>query len=108
MVRLFQRLRLRWSVSGGFVAGAGKTVSGVSLIDMTDLAELAAGRTVSGRIYGREVKMHNEPPVGKVKFPKGHVPQYMISRVFIPPWSLVMRGRKLLDQALPSTRKPEP
>jgi hypothetical protein len=25
---------------------------------------------------------------------------YMISRVFIPPWSLVMRDRKLLDQTL--------
>lgn len=39
-------------------------------------------------------------PVGKAKLPKGHVPQYMISRAFIPPWSLVMRDRKLLDQTL--------
>jgi hypothetical protein len=28
---------------------------------------------------------------------------YMISRAFIPPWSLVMRDRKLLDQTLPVT-----
>ncbi len=42
-----------------------------------------------------------KPPVGKAKFPKGHVLQYMISRAFIPPWSLVLRGRKLLDQTLP-------
>lgn len=27
--------------------------------------------------------------------------QYMISRVFIPPWSLVMRDRKLSDLTLP-------
>jgi len=27
--------------------------------------------------------------------------QYMISRAFIPPWSLAMRDRKLLDQTLP-------
>jgi len=46
-------------------------------------------------------KCITKPPVGKAKFPKGHVPQYMISRAFIPPWSLVMRGRKLLDQTLP-------
>ena len=26
--------------------------------------------------------------------------QYMISRAFIPPWSLVMRDRKLSDQTL--------
>jgi hypothetical protein len=39
----------------------------------------------------------------RVKFRKGHVPQYMISRAFIPPWSLVMRDRKLLDQTLPVT-----
>lgn len=46
-----------------------------------------------------------KPPVRKAKLPKGHVPQYMISRAFIPPWSLVMRGRKLLDQTLLPTRK---
>lgn len=48
-----------------------------------------------------EWKYITKPPVGKANFPKGHVPQYMISRAFIPPWSLVMRGRKLLDQTLP-------
>jgi hypothetical protein len=37
-----------------------------------------------------EIEMHNEASCWKVIFPKGHVPQYMISRVFIPPWSLVM------------------
>jgi hypothetical protein len=26
--------------------------------------------------------------------------EYMISRAFIPPWSLVMRDRKLSDQTL--------
>jgi hypothetical protein len=52
-----------------------------------------------------EIEMHNEASCWKVIFPKGHVPQYMISRVFIPPWSLVMRGRKLLDQTLPPRRK---
>ena len=46
-------------------------------------------------------KCITKPPGGKVKLPKGHVHQYMISRAFIPPWSLVMRGRKLLDQTLP-------
>ena len=55
------------------------------------------------------MEMHNKASCRKVKFPKGHVPQYMISRVFIPPWSPVMRGRKLLDQTLPDRkRKPEP
>ena len=56
------------------------------------------------------MEMHNEVSCWKVKFPKGHVPQYTISRVFIPPWSLIMRGRKLLDQTLPpiKKRKPEP
>jgi len=49
--------------------------------------------------------MHNEASCWKVIFPKGHVPQYMISRVFIPPWSLVMRGRKLLDQTLPPSKE---
>ena len=44
--------------------------------------------------------MHNEASCWKVTFPKGHALQYMISRVFIPPWSLVMGGRKLLDQTL--------
>jgi hypothetical protein len=51
------------------------------------------------------MEMHNEASCWKVEFPKGHVPPYMISRVFIPPWSLVMRGRKLLDQTLLPTRK---
>lgn len=46
-------------------------------------------------------KCITKPPVGKAKFPKGHVPRYMISRAFIPPWSLVMRSRKLSDQTLP-------
>ena len=42
------------------------------------------------------------PLAERVKFRKGHVPAYMISRAFIPPWSLVMRDRKLLDQTLPT------
>ena len=34
--------------------------------------------------------------------------EYMISRAFIPPWSLVMRDRKLSDQTLPSTGSRNP
>jgi hypothetical protein len=45
MVRLFQRLRLRLSVSGGLVVEAGKTVSGFSFINMTDLPDMAVGLT---------------------------------------------------------------
>jgi len=52
-----------------------------------------------------ETELHNEASCWKFKFPKGHAPQYMISRVFIPPWSLVMGGRKLLDQTLLPRRK---
>jgi hypothetical protein len=57
-----------------------------------------------------EIEMHNEASCWKVTFPKGHAPQYMISRVFIPPWSLVMgeaenswTRRSFLEE-----RKPEP
>src|SRR6185312_10755167 len=45
MVRLFQRLRLRLSVSGGLVAEAGIIVSGRSFMTMTDLSGMAAGLT---------------------------------------------------------------
>jgi hypothetical protein len=41
MVRLFQRLRLRQSVSGVLVAG--ETVSGLSFTNMTDLSDMTAG-----------------------------------------------------------------
>ena len=52
--------------------------------------------------------MHNEAslPSG-LKFEKAMYLQYMISRAFIPPWSLVMRDRKLSDQTLP-VKQPEP
>jgi hypothetical protein len=43
MVRLFQRLRLRLRVSGGLVAEAGTTVSGLSFISMADLSDSTAG-----------------------------------------------------------------
>jgi hypothetical protein len=45
MVRLFQRLRLRLSVSGGLVAEAGIIVSGRSFMTKTDLSATAAGLT---------------------------------------------------------------
>ncbi len=46
--------------------------------------------------------MHNESslPSGLNSKKAMHL-LYMISRVFIPPWSLVMRDRKLSDQTLP-------
>lgn len=53
--------------------------------------------------------MHN-----KVSLPSGlnsekaMYHEYMISRAFIPPWSLVMRDRKLSDQTLLEQRQPEP
>ena len=49
-------------------------------------------------------KCITKPPVGKAKFPKGHVPQYMISRAFIPPWSLVMTKPETLG---PDTSRKE-
>ena len=54
------------------------------------------------------MEMHNEAslPSG-LKSKKAMYLQYMISRAFIPPWSLVIRDRKLLDQTLP-VRQPEP
>ena len=48
------------------------------------------------------MEMHNEAslPSG-LKPEKAMYLQYMISRAFIPSWSLVMRDRKLSDQTLP-------
>jgi hypothetical protein len=45
IVRLFQRVRLRLSVSGVLVAVAGRTVFGLFFINMTDLSGLAVGLT---------------------------------------------------------------
>ena len=54
--------------------------------------------------YGKndEMEIHNEAslPSG-LNTEKAMYLRYMISRAFIPPWSLVMRDRKLLDQTLP-------
>src|SRR6476646_8533000 len=45
--------------------------------------------------------MHNEASLsGGLNSKKAMYHQYMISRAFIPPWSLVMRDRKLSDQTL--------
>ena len=57
-----------------------------------------------------EVEMHNEASYWKVIFPKGHVPQYMISRAFIPPWSLVMgeAENSWIRRSFLEERKPEP
>jgi len=45
--------------------------------------------------------MHNEASLSSgLSSEKAMHHQYMISRAFIPPWSLVMRDRKLLDQTL--------
>jgi len=65
---------------------------------MADLFDLAAGLTVR---YGENGDASRSLLAERVKFRKGHVPAYMISRAFIPPWSLVMRDRKLLDQTPP-------
>ena len=46
--------------------------------------------------------MHNEASLSSgLNSEKAMYLQYMISRAFIPPWSLVMRDRKLSDQTLP-------
>ena len=54
--------------------------------------------------------MHNEASYWKVIFPKGHVPRYMISRAFIPPWSLVMgeAENSWIRRSFLEERKPEP
>jgi hypothetical protein len=46
MVRLFQRLRLRWSVPGALVAATDAGVSGPSVMRTADLPDMAAGLTV--------------------------------------------------------------
>jgi len=52
------------SVSGGLVAEAGTTVSGLSLFGMTDLSDTAVGLTDPVRKnYG--MKLHNEVSCGK-------------------------------------------
>jgi hypothetical protein len=43
MVRLFQRLRLRQSVTGVLIPEAGEILSGRSFTDMTDLSAVTAG-----------------------------------------------------------------
>jgi len=48
------------------------------------------------------MEVHNEASLSSgLNSEKGMYLSYMISRAFIPPWSLVMRDRKLLDQTLP-------
>ena len=48
-----------------------------------------------------EWKMHNEASLSSgLNSEKAMYHEYMISRAFIPPWSLVMRDRKLSDQTL--------
>jgi hypothetical protein len=48
------------------------------------------------------MEVHNEASLSSgLNSEKAMYHQYMISRAFIPPWSLVMRDRKLSDQALP-------
>ncbi len=47
------------------------------------------------------MEVHNEASLSSgLSSKKAMYHAYMISRVFIPPWSLVMRDRKLLDQTL--------
>jgi len=53
-----------------------------------------------GKNYGMEMHHEASLPSG-LKSEKAMYLQYMISRAFIPPWSLVMRDRKLSDQTLP-------
>ena len=53
--------------------------------------------------------MHNEASLSSgLNSQKAMYHQYMISRAFIPPWSLVMRDRKLSDQTLPSKESRNP
>ena len=48
------------------------------------------------------MEVHNEASLSSgLNSEKAMYHQYMISRAFIPPWSLVMRDRKLSDQTLP-------
>src|SRR5688572_15678692 len=48
------------------------------------------------------MEVHNEASSSSgLNSEKAMYHQYMISRAFIPPWSLVMRDRKLSDQTLP-------
>jgi hypothetical protein len=48
------------------------------------------------------MEVHNEASLSSgLNSKKAMYHQYMISRAFIPPWSLVMRDRKLSDQTLP-------
>jgi hypothetical protein len=68
---------------------------------MTVLADLAADQTDpvwkelwSGSTWQRLL-------ASGLNSKKAMYHQYMISRAFIPPWSLAMRDRKLSDQTLP-------
>ena len=48
------------------------------------------------------MELHNEASLSSgLNSEKAMYHPYMISRAFIPPWSLVMRDRKLSDQTLP-------